>query len=210
MNTTSVEYKYFLSSAVTVEQQFKPKLEQVKMDRRNTSLACCLNAIHDLIESDSCDSVFEPNHLQEKVEEFMEEETSPEINNEQMENGNSEELYSRAHESSNKSETESKEELNAGTANEHLDDSAEIGNFDDREQNEEEEAYECSDSNDYDARETGGTGDDKDYEYSDHSETEGSGSEIESIEPVPYDSSSKDIFSSFYDYILLVQNFKHR
>ena len=83
MNTTSVEYKYFLSSAVTVEQQSKPKFEQVKVDRRNISLACCLNAEHDLIESDSCDSDFEPNHLQEKVEEFMEEETSPEINNEQ-------------------------------------------------------------------------------------------------------------------------------
>ena len=131
----------------------------------------------------------------------MEEETSPEINNEQMENENSEELYSQADESSDKSETEAMEELNTGNSNERLDNSAEIGNFDDREQNEEEEGYECSDSDDYDARETEGTGDDKDYEYCDHSETEGSESEIESVEPVPYDSFSKDIFSSFYEYL---------
>ena len=93
------------------------------------------------------------------------------------------------------------EELNTGNGNERLDNSAEIGNLDDREQSKEEEGYECSDNDDYDARETEGTGDDKDYEYSDHSETEGSGSEIETVEPVLYDSFSKDIFSSFYEYL---------
>ena len=46
--------------------------------------------------------------------------------NEQVENGNSEELFSHADESSNRSQTEAMEELNTGKDNEHLDDVAEI------------------------------------------------------------------------------------
>ena len=68
-----------LSFAVTVGQQFKPKVEKVNIERKNLSLACCLNPEHDPIESDSSGNDFEPNHLEEEVEEIMEEGTSREI-----------------------------------------------------------------------------------------------------------------------------------
>ena len=212
LDKKSVEYKHFLSSAVTVDEPLKVKIDHMKVnvEEKSQSLAGCLNPKHNLIDSDSDDNDFEPvddpddssmsedMQISEGENEIKEEQTFV-ANVKQVEIGDDksipeydggEELFGSDEGFSDDGRNEDRGESNTNMEHERFEENSKSMNYEDTEDNGLDEINE----------EAVGI-EDPDYVTKEESEGE------ESVDDLPTDTdSASDIMNSFYEYLTSADN----